>query len=359
MNSIKKVKKALIPLYERTVTFLSREKLALPNDRNRAFIFLTPDYGNIGDLAIGYAQQKFLEDTLPDYAVFSIPVADTYRYLRYIKKNLRKGDMIFLVGGGSFGDLYPKADFGRVFLAKYFHKNKICFFPQTMVFRDTEYGRQRLVTTRRAFDACDDLTLVARETQSYAAMKQQFGNEVLLSPDIVFSLLTGMQSQEAVVRSGIVFTLRADEEKFVAKEEEDALVEFVKANYGPVQFKDTTVDPAQFDYSKRDSYIQDTLDLYRHSRLVITDRLHGMIFAFITGTPCIVLPNSNHKIKGTYDDWLAGCNFITLLNDVDLTTVGRIITTYLSPRFKTNYAGLKIEFTALKQYLADISTDKR
>jgi pyruvyl transferase EpsI len=359
MNSAKKVKKALIPLYERIVTFLSREKLALPNDRNRAFIFLTPDYGNIGDLAIGYAQQKFLEESLPDYAVFSIPVADTYRYLRSIKKNMRQGDVIFLVGGGSFGDLYPKADFGRVFLAKYFRKNKICFFPQTMVFRDTEYGQRRLVATRNAFDACDDLSLVARETQSYAAMKQQFNNEVLLSPDIVFSLLPDMQAKAAGMRNGIVFTLRADEEKFVSKEEEEALIDFVKANYGPVRFKDTTVDPAQFDYLKRDFYIQDTLDLYRRSQLVITDRLHGMIFAFITGTPCIVLPNSNHKIKGTYDDWLADCNFITLLSNVDLTTAGQIIATYLSPRFKSNYAELRVEFTALKQYLAGISTDKQ
>lgn len=353
MNA-KKIKKALIPLYERLVTVLSNETLPLSDDKNNAFIFLTPDYGNIGDLAIGHAQQKFLEDNLPGYDVFSIPVADTYKYLRDIKKHIKDGDVIFLVGGGSFGDLYPKADFGRVFLTQYFRKNKICFFPQTMVFRDTEYGRRRLAATRKAFDACDDLTLVAREKQSYTAMQQQFNNQVLLSPDIVFSLLPDMQGKAVSAREGIVFTLRADEEKFVSKEKEDALIDFVKNTYAHVHFRDTTVEPTQFDFSKKDFYIRDTLDLYRGSQLVVTDRLHGMIFAYITGTPCIVLPNSNHKIKGTYDDWLADCNYITLLSDVDLGTVEETIANYLSPDFKSNYTDLKIEFTALKKYLADV-----
>ena len=357
MNA-KKMKKALIPLYERLATLLSNKELPLSRGKNNAFIFLVPDYGNIGDLAIGFAQQKFLEDTLPGYDVFSIPVAETYSYLRHIKKNIKDGDVIFLVGGGSFGDLYPKADFGRVFLTQYFRKNKICFFPQTMVFRDTDYGQKRLAVTRRAFDACDDLTLVARETQSYVAMQQAFSNDVLLSPDIVFSLLPDMQAKDTLNRRGIVLTLRADEEKFVSKEKEDALVEFVTSNYTPVHFRDTTVVPDEFDYAKKDFYIQDTLDLYRGSQLVITDRLHGMIFAFITGTPCIVLPNSNHKIKGTYDDWLSDCNYITLLDDVDLATVKNTIDTYLSPAFGSNYASLRMEFTALKEYVANLTKNR-
>ncbi|MDA3776081.1 polysaccharide pyruvyl transferase family protein [Streptococcus thermophilus] len=31
--------------------------------------------------------------------------------------------------------------------------------------------------------------------------------------------------------------------------------------------------------------------------VVLTDKLHGMIFSYITGTPCIVLANDNHKIE--------------------------------------------------------------
>ena len=40
------------------------------------------------------------------------------------------------------------------------------------------------------------------------------------------------------------------------------------------------------------------------ARLVVTDRLHGMILSLVAGTPCLVLPNSNHKIRQTWKDWL-------------------------------------------------------
>ena len=50
--------------------------------------------------------------------------------------------------------------------------------------------------------------------------------------------------------------------------------------------------------------IKEKMDDMRKSSLVITDRLHGMIFAVITGTPCIVFSNYNHKVKGTYE-WIS------------------------------------------------------
>ena len=36
---------------------------------------------------------------------------------------------------------------------------------------------------------------------------------------------------------------------------------------------------------------------------MITDRLHGMIFAYITNTPCIAIDNSNGKVKNFYKTW--------------------------------------------------------
>ena len=51
------------------------------------------------------------------------------------------------------------------------------------------------------------------------------------------------------------------------------------------------------------------LDEFRKSKLVVTDRLHGMLFAAITGTPCIALGNSSGKVKGVYD-WLTHLDYI-------------------------------------------------
>ena len=40
-----------------------------------------------------------------------------------------------------------------------------------------------------------------------------------------------------------------------------------------------------------------------------------MIFCVITGTPCIVIDNSNHKISGVYHQWLKDIPYVTYINN--------------------------------------------
>ena len=55
---------------------------------------------------------------------------------------------------------------------------------------------------------------------------------------------------------------------------------------------------------------------FADSELVITDRLHGMVFAALTGTPCIVFSNYNHKVKGTYD-WISYLPYIKYVESLE------------------------------------------
>ena len=53
--------------------------------------------------------------------------------------------------------------------------------------------------------------------------------------------------------------------------------------------------------------------------MMVTDRLHGMIFAAITSTPCIVVTSKSPKVKGVYE-WIKHLPYIKLvenLNDLD------------------------------------------
>ena len=61
--------------------------------------------------------------------------------------------------------------------------------------------------------------------------------------------------------------------------------------------------PCAVTKDNRSQCVRDKLEELASARLVITDRLHGMVFAAITGTPCIVFSNYNHKVKGTYE-WI-------------------------------------------------------
>ena len=55
---------------------------------------------------------------------------------------------------------------------------------------------------------------------------------------------------------------------------------------------------------------------FRECELVITDRIHGMIFAAITGTPCIAMSNYNHKVKGTYK-WIEPLEYIKFAENIN------------------------------------------
>ena len=54
---------------------------------------------------------------------------------------------------------------------------------------------------------------------------------------------------------------------------------------------------------------------FKKAELVITDRLHGMIFCYITGTPALVFLNNNHKVKSSYF-WINNAPHIKLVEDV-------------------------------------------
>jgi len=347
-----KLKKRVIPLYEYMTTYVSNAKIKRTSDKV-AYIFLAANYNNISDLAITYAQEKFIEKVCPDYQIVSIPITDTYKYLKDIRRNLNAVDLIFLQGGGSFGDLYPKADYGRNFICKYFADHQIISFPQTMVFTDTEYGKWRLKKACVALSG-KNITLFAREKISYKMMRETFGKDrVQLSPDIVLSLLSSIRRESVVnSRKSIVLTLRADGEKKITPEQQVLLQDMVKNNYKNVIYRDTEfVGRSPKTTVEGYEKVKGMLNAYRTARVVITDRLHGMIFAAVTGTPCIVLPNSNHKISETYENWLNKCNYIKFIDSVDIQEVKEAIDYFTDSKFKTNYNDISIPFKTLENSL--------
>ena len=76
--------------------------------------------------------------------------------------------------------------------------------------------------------------------------------------------------------------------------------------------------PVTFNDDKRDEILDTFMGEISKRELVITDRLHGMIFCAITGTPCIVFSNYNHKVKGSVE-WFKHLDYIKYLDEVSET----------------------------------------
>ena len=69
------------------------------------------------------------------------------------------------------------------------------------------------------------------------------------------------------------------------------------------------------DKTEREKIIKDKLNEFAGAEVVIADRLHAMVFAAISNTPCLVLRNNNHKITGTYE-WISELPYIKMADDI-------------------------------------------
>lgn len=285
----------------------------LDNNKKKAFIFLAADYGNLGDVAITYAQTNFLKQNT-DCQVIEIPISQSLEGLWFVKRNIQPEDIVSTVGGGNMGELYNQIEFIRQLVFEFFSNNKIISFPQTFDFTETPEGENALNKAKKAYAKPKQLNLIAREKTSFQLMKDNFKEaQVLLTPDIVLSL---NKSKPNFKREGALICLRSDKEKALTDEQNVFIIEKVKSEYDKHGFYDTHIGRNNLSLKERDEELNKIWNAFKAAEVVITDRLHGMIFCYITKTPCIVFQNNNHKVLGTFD-WIEDNGFIRLMEKFD------------------------------------------
>lgn len=284
-------------------------------DKKKCYVFLAADYGNLGDVAITYAQEKFLKEQFPEYEIVDVPISRTLSHLKAIKNISTTDDIVTIVGGGNMSDLYFDIELLRQMVVKAFPNNKIISFPQTMFFSDSLSGNYLKRQAVKVYSQHINLTLTARERWSHDMMKSILPS-CKLTPDIVMTL----DKREPIsTRKGITFCMRNDIESGISQEFKEELRLQLANQYDIVDY-DTHIGRGGFSIEEREQELNKIWSQFRSSEWVITDRLHGMIFAYITGTPCIVLPNNNYKIEGCYR-WIKDCGYIHFLNNENIDSV--------------------------------------
>jgi pyruvyl transferase EpsI len=161
-----------------------------------------------------------------------------------------------------------------------------------------------------------NLFLFTRDEPSYCQFKDQLYNRVFLVPDIVLSL---DDITSNIIRSGAMLAMRSDVEGKHTNHQKKQLFDILEKYYKKVTISDTTTN-YPISINERRAELLKNWNIFMSSELVITDRLHGMIFAAITKTPCIVLNTYNHKLIGQYK-WLRHLDFIRFtefnLNEIE------------------------------------------
>lgn len=274
------------------------------------FLVFTPQHANLGDHAIAYVEKKVLDDL---NLVFFEITGEQLRILNYYKMlNILDKAMILINGGGNIGTFWPDIEnLNRKIVMKNPNAT-IMVLPNTMYYGQTIDEQKELELSKKIYNAHSKLFFYARESISYAEMKKSFNN-VKLIPDVVLSL---NYSNIGAARSGAIVCLRNDIEATLSNDEKEHVEIISRRMFGERVTKSNTVLAYNVSVADREKELNKKIEEFATAQLVITDRLHGMVFCAITGTNCIVLNSKSPKMRGCYE-WIKHLDYIRMVDDVE------------------------------------------
>ncbi len=296
--------KSFIKIWEKR-KFFSNLINEIENYKNEYDLLIgTPIHINLGDHLITMAEQQILKDVNPDRKVYEIP-SEVYNIYKYrLKRIVPESTRIFINGGGWMGNLWPVEERLMQNIISSFCDNKIVIFPQTIFYDNTIKSYKSLLRrSNKAYCKCRNLTLFVRDKKSYDfAINNLSIDKVFLAPDI--ALYYSFDKYESAREDVIGICLRDDREKLIT----DNSINQIRKIAGDKNIKLKTVSTlyeTRVFPDQRKEICEKRLSEFSKCRMIITDRLHAMIFSVLTNTPCIVFDNKTKKVSGVYNLWLS------------------------------------------------------
>ena len=316
--------------------------------RRRVILLDTPAHGNLGDHAIIVAQKQFLREMAGQDLCIEFTHAQ-WKWLRSrLPAMLTQQDLVVLPGGGFLGTLWEQEEAVVLDILACLAAQRLVIFPQTIYFAEDPCGEKALARFLQTVEKCRDLTLFVRDEASYQFGKQHLPRTCTCVPvpDIV-TYLTPAQTGSR--EKTILKALRKDRERILVEPDLDAVLKASARGYRILD-TDTVLDSGVLP-TDRDTALQEKLREFGAASLVITDRLHGMLFAAVTGTPCIAFDNVSGKVRGQYQ-WIRYLPYIRFVKRGQLT--GTLVETLLAsgPHTYTN-AALQPYYAQMAEVIAE------
>lgn len=256
------------------------------------FLLGMHEWGNIGDLAINYSEVTFLEKHFAGYTVYPVSRSALGANWQRIRRTIRTQDIIVIHGGGNFGDIWPHEEVARRRIIEAFPHNSIISMPQSIHFDDEADLKDAVLV----YNSHNALLIACRDDRSYRFAQEHFPKAYSVRTE---DIVTTYEYPYPFLppTDNVLFVQRDDKEKR-ADSQIDALREAAGERY-PVSITDTTVDGLEYVNTELAAkLVYRKVDEMHAARVVVTDRLHGAVFALLAGRPVIVYENSYGKIGG-------------------------------------------------------------
>lgn len=291
------------------------KKITLSKKKRNFIILDVPTHPNIGDHVITIAEENFIKKHFPDVNLIILTDVKFIYYLRSLSKQISNSDVILLHGGGNLGSLYPSAERRRRLIYKIFSDSKIVMFPQSVFYENDSVGEMELRWTKKAISQVRDLTIFIREPISLKRIKKDIPNlKTKFVPDIVLSLPVQQDNKMDSGGTSLVVTLlREDIEAALKPMERKNLLSSLSAYFDSVRSTDMMAKDKVISRDAERAIVHNKFEEVASANLIVTDRLHGMLLAFLTNRKQIVFDNANAKVSSTYYQWLSEANTISFI----------------------------------------------
>ncbi len=277
----------------------------------RVVVTLAADYPNLGDVALTQSVFEFCRQHLPSHQIFVIPAHQTLKLLRGTALHTDPQDVVVIVGGGNLGDRYRRLEELRCAIVEAFPKQRIISFPQSCEFKNPwaeDYSR-------RVYAAHRQLTLCARDSASWERMRKAFPQTpIILVPDTAL-LLTPASPPTHIVP---VICLRTDRESRLGVNQRAKLIEGLKKHWPQTVSTDTAAQGPTENHSVE---LQALFGVFSQASVVITDRLHGLIFAKIHQKPCVFIEGANDKLRSFVNTWMADAQDVCFVDTISIEAI--------------------------------------
>lgn len=317
----------------------------------------TPTHGNLGDHALALAGYNLFNESFPNYEVIEIPGYILHSISISKLKKVIKNHAVFIHAGGYLGTLWPNEETNVRKILSNFPYNKIVILPQTITYSNDDQGAHEKEISKKLYQKCKKLYLFVRNESSLSEGYELAGHQnTFLVPDMVVGYLPYHNSN--IYRNNTcLFCLRNDKERVSSATMTNALKQIVTTNIPGISIQPTdTVQTYSINQEQRFSEVTQKLNEFASARLVVTDRLHGMLFAAITGTPCIAINNSNGKVKDVYT-WIKEIPYVRFIDTMDdFENALTCVLKHTNNRYPFNL--MKGKYEVLRNKLKEILAEK-
>lgn len=279
--------------------------------REHLYFICTPLHKNLGDHAITIACYNFFHTYIPETKIIEVSQPVIRKHTR-VFKNIFQKQLVIVCGGGYLGDAWPDDDKMVIDVVKYCTDSKIIILPQTISFTTKNqeiYAHDKYIVSHH-----QNLIICVRDSKSvYWAKKLKCSSQnIVFMPDMVTYL--SQYKDISKKRDGIAVCLREDREKNIDFGKD--VLGIVKSMGEEVKYIDNIYNRGNVLPEKRYKIVEQHLQKIASAKVLITDRLHGMLFATITSTPCIAFDNTTGKVRGGYH-WIKNNSYVRVLSDLN------------------------------------------